>query len=384
MTAFDSARNRLVVFSWGQTVGSNCGNSTWEWDGDVWHKVIPTGDLPDRRFHAGLVYDPEREVVVLFGGQSCELDNPFFDDTWEYDGTTWSLIEPTDPEDDGNPSARHSHRLVYDAARHRTMMIGGLGPDNKYSDNDTNGSFWAWDGVSWQKLVMTDPEDDGNPDVLGYDYSFRGYVGDYHAARQSVVLVGRIETGVAEGIWEYNGTSWRHHVPVDPTGDGSPDYDNGRDAAYHAGREALMAIGGKDHGGNSGRTWFWEAGNHARPAVVVKLDLREAGIETSIITGMSTTWNAGGQGYPDGPGSPGVSLLQWKGNSWVAIDDHLGGIDTPLDLTWSTDENEAQTLPVGEARLLGFAVTTREPNGMSYAILQANYAEVTVSYRLSQ
>ena len=33
-----------------------------------------------------------------------------FDDTWEWNGQTWTMVTPTDPEGDGNPSARSSMR----------------------------------------------------------------------------------------------------------------------------------------------------------------------------------------------------------------------------------------------------------------------------------
>ena len=54
--------------------------------------------------------------MILFGGG---------DDTWEYDGLSWRQITPTDPEDDGSPSARFSAGLTYDAARGVVVLFGG-------------------------------------------------------------------------------------------------------------------------------------------------------------------------------------------------------------------------------------------------------------------
>src|SRR6266496_2944326 len=60
---------------------------------------------PSRHGHA-MVYDAVRQRVVLFGGLSSSGNSS--NDTWEYDGTTWTQRTPGT-----SPSARQNHAMVY-------------------------------------------------------------------------------------------------------------------------------------------------------------------------------------------------------------------------------------------------------------------------------
>lgn len=64
--AFDSVRSRAVLFTF---------QDTWEWDGTRWTKMPGAG--PGARDGAHMVFDPDRQRVVLWGGGGL-------DDTWEY------------------------------------------------------------------------------------------------------------------------------------------------------------------------------------------------------------------------------------------------------------------------------------------------------------
>ena len=91
--------------------------------------------------------------MVLFGGYAS---GGYLSDVWEYDGLSWKEITPTDPEGDGNPSARHSHSLTYDAGRDVVVLFGGYASGGYLSD------VWEYDGLSWKEITPTDPEGDGN------------------------------------------------------------------------------------------------------------------------------------------------------------------------------------------------------------------------------
>ena len=91
-----------------------------------WSDHSALGNRLSRSGHS-LTYDAARGVVVLFGGigDGDGVGNVnHLSDTWEYDGTSWKEITPTDPEGDGNPSARHSSSLTYDAARGVVVYLG--------------------------------------------------------------------------------------------------------------------------------------------------------------------------------------------------------------------------------------------------------------------
>jgi hypothetical protein len=91
-----------------------------------------------------MAYDTEREVTVLFGGTAGV--STFFDDTWEWDGTTWTQRFPAN-----EPTKRHSHDMVYDSLRGVTILFGGyyyssIGPTEYYY------------GQTWEYANVTTPE----------------------------------------------------------------------------------------------------------------------------------------------------------------------------------------------------------------------------------
>jgi len=72
-----------------------------------------------QRVAHAMAFDAGLGKVVLFGGF---LGTVFrFGDTWEWDGTTWSQPATT------GPHARAYTTSVYSAAKHRTVLFGGVG-----------------------------------------------------------------------------------------------------------------------------------------------------------------------------------------------------------------------------------------------------------------
>ena len=133
----------------------------------------PSNNMPPARAGMGMAYDAAREQVVLFGGVDCSLGNEF-NDTWVWDGTTWTQVFPAT-----SPSARES-TMTYDAARGRIVLFGGR--VNGIVLNDT----WTWDGTTWtEQHPSTVPPVRDNPG-LAYDAQrgkvvmFSGYQGCFH------------------------------------------------------------------------------------------------------------------------------------------------------------------------------------------------------------
>lgn len=167
-TAYDSARGRLVLFGGLHTQDPDHPRQplgdTWEWDGESWTQVEETGPAP-RGAHC-MAYDTARQRVVLFGGISAEVTD-VFDDTWEWDGTNWTKVADTGaspragaamtstgatlilhggsgPDEvalgdtwqwtagewtklqEMGPSARIEHAMAFDRDRNRIVLFGGL------------------------------------------------------------------------------------------------------------------------------------------------------------------------------------------------------------------------------------------------------------------
>ena len=132
---FDTRRNRLVVFG-GRTVPSGFLNDTWEWDGRDWQQIFPPVS-PAARGYARVTYDESLGCVVLVGGGTTTVG---YQDTWAYDGKTWTRI--------GNgypiyiPTA-----LAYDPVRQKMVLFGSpaMGADSQLAE---------WDGGAWRKITL--------------------------------------------------------------------------------------------------------------------------------------------------------------------------------------------------------------------------------------
>jgi len=129
---FDPIRGRAVLF--GGFSGGGLRSDVWEWDGTTWHKITPA-ELPPLRYGHGAVYDMEREVVVIVGGEGTDL----FNDTWEWDGAVW-LERPVA----SNLTARNYPAVAYDQDAQRIVVHGGVGGAGILNDtrlHRTSGTF---------------------------------------------------------------------------------------------------------------------------------------------------------------------------------------------------------------------------------------------------
>ena len=130
--AYDSVRGVTVLFGGAEFTGGDYGD-TWEWDGTSWTLRGSSGPSP-RDGHA-LAYDSARGVTVLFGGYR------YSGETWEWDGTSWTLRSSS------GPSPRNRPGMSYDSARGVAVLFGG-------DDGSKDGETWEGTG-SWYVLTLT-------------------------------------------------------------------------------------------------------------------------------------------------------------------------------------------------------------------------------------
>ena len=134
---YDPLRHVIVLFGgFSGNPANTYLNDTWEYDGNTWREVNTPQSPPARNHHA-MVYDSQRQVVVLFGGRSDA--DPQLDDTWEYNGITWTQVNPAQ-----TPGGRESAGMAYDAQRHVTVLFGGTA-----NGSDPLDDTWEYDGSSW-------------------------------------------------------------------------------------------------------------------------------------------------------------------------------------------------------------------------------------------
>jgi hypothetical protein len=221
----------------------------WAWNGSTWTELTPAGGPgPSARTDAAMAYDAARDVVVLFGGlttgDECG-DLGVCQDTWEWDGASWTLVEPADPEGDRRPSPRGFAVAAYDAAASALYLVGGI--DDMFNPRS---DVWRWDGVSWAQIQRTDPEVDGDPRALMLDGvvedngSFFAHVADDFALPTST-----------DWVWRVGGQARPAHV-----------FQVDFDAAGTFGRARLVELrarwdaGGRGGGGDGVSLRVWRGG----------------------------------------------------------------------------------------------------------------------------
>ncbi|RDJ93420.1 hypothetical protein B4Q13_22030, partial [Lacticaseibacillus rhamnosus] len=153
------------------------------------------------RFNHAMAYDSVRHVVVMTGGFSTVRH----DDTWEYDGTTWT-------QRTGTPFvARSSHGMAFDASRNRMVIFGGFGGSPLQRLADAAAVFAAKRKLCAEYgFVGVAPVDSGVTDYVGAFAVTAGIgvdavVKKYEAAHDdySAIIVKAIADRLAEAFAEY-------------------------------------------------------------------------------------------------------------------------------------------------------------------------------------
>ncbi len=162
--AYDATRNRTVVFSGhgrGETGVQTDGikPETWTFDGTRW-ALQTTATFVSARTAAAMVFDPVRNECVMFGG--TRADGVILDETWTWNGTDWTKKTPA-----VSPEARTLVKMAWDSQNNRVILFGGHHPTGNVNYNDT----WTWNGVTWTKLSpTTNPHDGGGISYYYHDH----------------------------------------------------------------------------------------------------------------------------------------------------------------------------------------------------------------------
>ena len=229
---YDAAREEVVLF--GGYLNSAVNDDTYTWDGETWTLETPD-DAPSPRWISGAAYDRGRERVVLFGGVAPQLSTDGFDDTWEWDGDTWTEIDTPQA-----PPGRGVHgNMTYDAVRETVVLFGGgTQPWGQVFDD-----VWEYDGTTWTQLDVA-------PGPLGRV----GACFEYAGPSTRVVLFGG-------GVWDpYFGDTWTLDdggwTSLDPVV--APSVRQSQMCAYDSFRERLVLFGGDADSGLLGDTWEFD------------------------------------------------------------------------------------------------------------------------------
>jgi N-acetylneuraminic acid mutarotase len=122
---YDRQHDRVVLFG-GRCMDKRCTknaslNDTWVYDlfTNTWTRMSPPVSPPRRANHM-MAYDSVNNVTVLFGGR--DESGVIYGDLWiyDYENNQWTELFPAE-----SPSARRMGSLVYDPDQNLFVLYGG-------------------------------------------------------------------------------------------------------------------------------------------------------------------------------------------------------------------------------------------------------------------
>jgi hypothetical protein len=184
--AYDGARGRVVMFggAYDRFDVDTIRGATLEWL-PGWSTVATTG--PTKRMYSAMAYDEARQVTVLFGGWALINQSLVaLNDTWEWNGATWTQITAS------GPSARYGHGMCYDPVGGGVLLFGGSAP--RYSND-----IWRFDGAAC--TLISDGAGIGGSSGIPGPGGRRQFGLAYDASRSAMVLFGGTSGGFANDTW---------------------------------------------------------------------------------------------------------------------------------------------------------------------------------------
>jgi hypothetical protein len=188
----------------------------------------------------GVAFDSDRQTLVLFGG--LDPSGKVLNDTWEWNAAVgWTQRHPSTI-----PAARSMTVMVYDRARHVTLMYGGrdavggtvrCGELGQWFCSDDT---WTWNGVDWTQFHPATSPPPFVP-TMTYDES------------SNVALLYNF-MGSVPGTWSWDGASWT----LQASGPSNPDPGRATPVmAFDPATRHVVIFGGFSQGGNASTMWSW-------------------------------------------------------------------------------------------------------------------------------
>ncbi len=164
-------------------------DDTWIYDLQIgaWTEISSEDERPAPRCLVRMVVDPDRERLLLFGGQSN--DAPFLNDFWAFDIADQSWTEL----DTDNPPARSLYSLIRRPDNASLILFGGDSDDGKTGDIwifDTEGEEWNAEVIDPETSALVPPRD--SHDAVWLD-DIQGML----------VFGGRGDDGLLDDLWIY-------------------------------------------------------------------------------------------------------------------------------------------------------------------------------------
>jgi hypothetical protein len=275
--------SRIVLFG-GNDSTQTMLDDTWEWNGTAWSLRSPAAAVPTGRWSQAMV--PFCGQAVMFGG-STTSSLPYLDDQWSWDGTSWTENDAAAP-----PARLQACAAVLGGA---IVLFGG----NAMDAGDPSPDTWVMQEGHWSMVPNPTPSTSPSARALAAMFALGGYV----------VLFGGLDTdgNVLGDTWTWNGASWTLQSPHD-----SPPA-RFASVAVSFGNRGLMFGGLDDNGAYLGDTWAWDGSDWTNVTPAMSPPVRS---QPAAATLGDEVILFGGQGKDGLLGD----TWGWDGVKWTALD----------------------------------------------------------------
>lgn len=352
--AYDPVARSAIIFGGTVNAGTNF-SDTWEFAAGAWAVKSPSTVPPARQDHI-MWYDPVLDKIFLHGGRNS-AGTTFYGDLYSWDGSDWTLENPTNP-----PSARATHSVAYDSARGRAYIIGGTAP--------VTGAYiqeiWYLDSATMTWTEVTLQAGDDLPPL-------RSHKSAYDPVRDKIVVFGGQANDAVPAVadlYEFDPATGLTSLIEQPTP--APGARYWFEMVFHPDLDGVVLWGGFDGAASPEDTWLWDGSTWTQlnAANGVVGDDAQAGVYD---TANHALWQFGGFDNittfaevattyrHDGDLVRYTIALdgehKWfDGSAWVDSDETYAETNTAEDIN-----SQAVSLSVPESTLLQFAAYLHAP-----------------------
>ena len=285
--SYDEANDRMIVFGGGLGVSSPCTNdvrvlvdASGAGGTPTWTPLFPTGPggFPGLRFAHSVVYNPNSNKLIVFGGSDC-FSAPTFGDLWVLSNAngsggppTWALLG----QSGSAPGLLSGHTAVYDSVNNRMIVFGGLAINNNVwvlENADGTGGPPTWSLLS---PSGTPPPARSNHQAV------------YDAAANEMIVFGGETPGFVNDVWVLSGANGLGGTPtwaeLFPSG-GPPLARTATTAVFDQATKRMTVFGGS--GSNLNDVWVLSLEDGAAEA---DLSITKTDDPDPVVAGQTLTY----------------------------------------------------------------------------------------------
>lgn len=159
MMVYDPEADRALLYGGADLFTGDVLGDLWAYDYETntWTELHPSVSPPPHHF-SGLVYVPTIDRVILFGGYQPGFTT-LYNDVWAYDYDTnrWKNLNPANP-----PAPRVYHYMAFEPRTNRIVMFGGILHPSELPDETTIDETWIY-SVARNRWTRVFPEDAPSP-----------------------------------------------------------------------------------------------------------------------------------------------------------------------------------------------------------------------------